>query len=97
MKVRATPDFFDRLDVLLPSSRGEDGTPSRNDFESQDLFLIVNYFAEHWDDLPAPIPGRNDYRQRIGAGRTVATYAVTGQLAADGWIELVDIDIQIAW
>jgi hypothetical protein len=40
--------------------------------------------ATRWDDLPALIPGRVDYRIMIGPGRVVASYAVEAQLARDG-------------
>jgi hypothetical protein len=58
---------------------------------------IADYFAEHWDKLPSEYPGRDDYRTYVGRGRYVATYAVQGQLAPDGWIELTHIDIQRSW
>ena len=60
-----------------------------------DLVRIHDHFAEHWNDLPQPIVGRPDYRLHIGRGTYVASYAVAGQLAVDGWIELVEIEIEI--
>jgi hypothetical protein len=36
-QVRFTEQFFDRLDTLLPSERGTDGTPSVTDF------LLLDY------------------------------------------------------
>jgi hypothetical protein len=46
--------------------------------------------------LPPLIPGRPDYRILIAAGRLVYAYVIVGQLAADGAVELVEIDLQIA-
>lgn len=86
-----TQDFFDLLDEIFDM---HDGEPTRNQFEALDLWLIKDYFAGHWDDLPSAIPGRDDYRERIGKGETVATYRVIGQLREDGAIELMEIDIQ---
>jgi hypothetical protein len=96
-RARATPAFFDRLDTWLPAERPGDGTPSRSDFEALDLFDIIEHFAEHWDNLLRTVQGRDDYRTHIAAGKVVASYAVTAQLAPDGVIELVDIEIQVRW
>ena len=61
--VRATPGFFTDLDRQLPTEAGPDGVPpSRGDFQTYDLLLIVERFATGFDDLPQPIPGRPDYR-----------------------------------
>lgn len=92
--VRVMDDLFDQLARQLPPERGTDGTPSVADFVHSDLVRIHDHFAEDWDDLPQPIVGRPDYRLAIGRGTYVATYAVAGQLALDGWIELVEIEIQ---
>ena len=92
--VRVMDDLFDQLARMLPQERGADGTPSVADFVHSDLVRIHDHFAHHWDDLPQPIRGRPDYRLHIGRGTYVASYAVAGQLAPDGWIELVQIEIQ---
>ena len=91
--VRATPAFFADLDRQLPPARGGRDLPSRGDFQAYDLLAIVERFAIGFHDLPQPIGGREDYRVLITAGRLVAAVAVTGQLAADGAVELVELDI----
>jgi hypothetical protein len=92
--VRATPAFFADLDRQLPASRGPHGVPpSRGDFQAYDLLPIVERFATGFDDLPQLIPGRPDYRVLITNGRLVLSVAVTGQLAHDGAVELVGLDI----
>lgn len=55
-------DVFDELDLVLGPERGEDGTPSANDFLTIDLLPIVDAFATRFDELPELIPGRPDYR-----------------------------------
>lgn len=50
-------------------------------------------FATRWDDIPQLIPGRSDYRILIASGILVARFAIVGQLAADGAIELIELDI----
>lgn len=60
---------------------------------------IVERFAVGFDDLPRPVPGRNDYRILIAAGVLILRFSVVGQLAPDGAVELVqlDIDHQTEW
>jgi len=41
-QVRVAQSFFDRLDVLLPEERGEDGTPSTADFLLHELPPIID-------------------------------------------------------
>ena len=43
-------------------------------------------------ELPRLIEGRDDYRVLIGAGTLVSGFAVIGQLANDGALELVQFD-----
>jgi hypothetical protein len=94
-QVRATREFFEKLDDLLPAARGADGTPSRSDFQSYELLHIVDLFATRWDELPRLIPGRHDYRCVIVKGQLVAVICVNGQEASDGAIELTDLEIDV--
>lgn len=91
--VRATATFFEDLDRQLPSERGKSGEPSTNDFQVFELLRIVEEFAVGWDSLPELIPGRSDYRLMIATGTLIRGFAVVGQLAADGAIELIQLDI----
>ena len=93
--VRATLDFFEDLDRQLPSERGPNGEPSTNDFQVFELLRIVERFAVGFDELPMLIPGRPDYRILIAAGTLVPRLAVVGQLASDGAVELVQLDIDL--
>lgn len=97
--MRATSAFFEDLDSQLGAERGPNGEPSTNDFQAFELLRIVDEFASEWDDLPELIPGRPDYRLLIGSGALVAGFSVIGQLAADGAVELVqlDIDLELEW
>ncbi|GMU78456.1 MAG: hypothetical protein AMXMBFR46_12510 [Acidimicrobiia bacterium] len=91
--VRTTPSFFEDLDRQLGSERGPNGEPSVNDFQVVELLRLVEVFATRWDDLPPLIPGRSDYRILIASGMLVPRLAVVGQLATDGAIELIEVDI----
>lgn len=91
--VRTTPSFFEDLDHQLGSERGPNGEPSVNDFQVFELLRVVEVFATRWDDLPPLIPGRSEYRILIASGILVDKFAVVGQLAADGAVELIELDI----
>jgi hypothetical protein len=92
-RVRATARFFEDLDRQLPSERGPKGEPSTNDFQTFELLRIVETFANHFDSLPTLIRGRNDYRLLIAAGTIVSAFSVIAQLALDGAVELLQLDI----
>jgi hypothetical protein len=77
-------------------SAGPEGQPSANDFQVYELIRIVDRFATGFDDLPELIPGRPDYRLLLSTGMLVPRFAVVGQLAADGAVELVQLDLDLA-
>ena len=97
--VRAAASFFEDLDRQLPAERGSNGEPSTNDFQVFELLRIVDRFAVGFDDLPELIAGRPEYRLLVVAGTLVPVISVVGQLAPDGAVELVqlDIDLDIPW
>ncbi len=98
-EVRATLDFFHDLDRQLPGERGPNGEPSTSDFQTFELLEIVEKFAVGFDDFPALIPGRDDYRILISTGVVVRADTVIGQASPDGAVELLslDIDTDIDW
>lgn len=97
--VRVSHDVFDELDRRLGAQRGRDGEPSVNDFLTIELLPIVDAFAERFDDLPAAVPGRTDYRLLITAGVLVRGVSVIGQLTSDDSIELlyIKLDFDSTW
>ena len=95
LPVRATASFFEDLDRQLPSTRGAGGDPSVNDFQVFELLRIIERFATGFHDLPELIPGRSDYRILIASGVLVPRFAVVGQLAPDGAVELVQFDADL--
>lgn len=52
-------------------------------------------FTTEFDDLPVLFDGRDDYRVLIMAGMFVPRFAVVGQLASDGAVELVQLDVDL--
>ena len=91
--IRVTADFFRDLDRALPSERGPSGEPSAADFNALELLRIVEHFATSFDDLPRLFLERAEYRFLVAAGMLVPRFLVVGQLAADGAVELVQIEI----
>ncbi len=92
-RVRATTQFFEDLDRQLPSKRGPNGEPSTNDFQTFEPLRIVETFASEYDTLPPLIRGRTDYRLLIAVGTIVPAFSVIAQLADDGAVELIQLDI----
>lgn len=93
--VRFTSSFFSDLDRQLGPGSGPNGEPSRTHFTAYELPAIREKFATAFDDLPPAIPGRSDYRLLIAVGSTVPAYSAVGQLAPNGNIEIVQLDIQL--
>lgn len=97
--VRTTQQFFEDLDRQLPPERGPSGEPSAHDFQVYELLRVVELFAVDFDSMAELIPGRPDYRILITVGLLVPRFAVTGQLAPDGAVELVRLrlDLEAGW
>jgi len=93
--VRATATFFEDLDRQLGDERGPNGEPSAHDFQVFELLRIVEVFATRFDELPQLIPGRAEYRILIAAGVLVPRIAAVGQLAPDGAVELIELDVDL--
>jgi len=87
------PRFFEDLDRQLRTERGPNGEPSTNDFQVLELIRIVDRFAVEFDDLPRLISEREDYRVLVMSGTLVPAFSVIGQLATDGAVELVQLDM----
>ncbi len=97
-EVRVDPRFFEQLDAQLGPDRGPHGEPSATDFLLIDLPAIADTFAERFDELPALIPGRDDYRIVITTGRLVARLSVIGQLAGRAVVLVgVELDLEADW
>ena len=92
--VRLTDSFFADLDDQLPAERTH--LPSRRDVEVRDLMVLADLVAEGWDDLMPFVRGRADYRELYRASDLGLMYRVECQLAPDGAIELVGLEIDVA-
>lgn len=98
-EVRVVADFFADLDRQLGPARGPRGEPSVRDFEIHELLWVVDTFATNFDGLPPLVRGRDDYRVLIASGTIVPRLLVIGQVAGDGAVELVqlDLDLEAGW
>jgi hypothetical protein len=87
--VRALPELFNAIDRRLP-------VDVRSVFLSDHLFVVVDTFAERFDQLP-PMPGEDPDRCRalIGAFQDLG-YVVAGFLQFDDAIELYDIEFDLS-
>lgn len=52
--------------------------------------------AGYWDSLFQPIPERSDYRTFISVEVLVHALSIDLQLAPDGAIEMISLDIELA-
>jgi hypothetical protein len=91
-RVLVAADLFHRIEELLPEEPSR-GLPSRAQFIERDLMAAFDVFQDRWDQLPPIYPGREDYRELIGAGALVYSVVFIGRLRTDGAIELLDLDI----
>ncbi len=87
-QVRFTHSFFDQLDVLLPTERGADGSPSATDFLLYELPRIRDLLAADFErnTLPADDP---PVRLFVGAGVLVKSIAVYVLVAPDDVVEVI--------
>jgi hypothetical protein len=93
-QVRLTDSFFRDLDEQLPIERTH--LPSRRDVEVRELVAVLDLVADGWEDLPRFLKGRDDYRELYRASDLGLVLRVECQLAPDGAIELVGLDIDVA-
>ena len=94
--MRVTAAFFADLDAQLGPERGPNGEPSAADFQVFDLLDVVEDVATRWDELPPVTPDDTTARVLIRAGKLVPYLAVVGQPAADGAVELTQLDIDVS-
>lgn len=95
--VRPLPGFYRDLQRQLLPDGGPGGEPSYQDFLLYEFPELLRIFAVEWDLLPPLVPGRSDYRVLFRGGRLVFAVVVKAQLARDGVIELVSVDIETSW
>ncbi len=88
------PEFFDRLDELLPPERSADGKPSTADFVLHELTNIVETLAADYEAVTIPLPGESA-RLMVVTGVLVAEIAVYVDLITTGAIELYWLDIRL--
>ena len=91
--VRFAGSFFQRLDELLPESRGPDGSPSATDFLLHDLPPVRDLLAMDFEARTLVVPPGGSVRVYIGSGALVGRFVIFATLANDGAVEVLDLDI----
>lgn len=71
--------------------------PVHTDFLEYELPSIREIFSTRFEELSTPIPGRSDYRILIASGNVVRAYSVIGQLAPNGTVEILQLDLELGW
>ncbi len=83
------PEFFKRLDELLPTERSATGDPSTADFILHDLTAIIDTLADEYAERTLPVED-TDVRVLVSSGLVVAFIAI--------YVREVDVDtIEILW
>jgi len=91
-RVVVLPEFFDRLDELLPAERTATGRPSTADFALHDLTAIIDTFADDYEGSTMAVPG-TDTRLLVTAGMTVNYAAIYARLRPDDTVEILSLDL----
>jgi hypothetical protein len=92
-QVRVTSSFFERLDELLPSERGDDGTPSATDFLLHDLPAIIDLLAEDFERRTAPVADDPEIRVLVAVGVLIPFVAAYAVLAADDNVDVIYLEL----
>jgi hypothetical protein len=85
-----SPQFFDRLDELLPAERSPGGTPSTADFLLYDLPRIRDQLANSFEGNTLPADDE-PVRVWVGCGVVVANVAVFAHVAGDDAVEVISL------
>ena len=92
-QVRVSDSFFEQLDELFGSERGDHGEPSATDFLVVELPTVIERFARDFNGLPMVIDGVSNARVLLVTGRLVPVLAVFGVLVSGDIIELVGLTV----
>jgi len=91
-RVVVLPEFFDRLDELLPAERTETGRPSTADFVLHDLTAIIDTLADDYEGSTLPVPS-TDTHLLVTAGMTVSYVAIYVRLRTEDTVEVLSLDL----
>ena len=86
--VRFSPQFFERLDELLPADRSPEGAPSAADFLLYDLPRIRDQLAADFEGNT--LAAEDDpVRVWVGSGVVVTNVALFAYIADDDSVEVI--------
>lgn len=92
-QVRVTEHFFERLDDLLPDSRGADGAPSATDFILHEMPRLIDRLAEDYEGSTLRLDEIPQIRMLITTGMMVPYIIIYATTAADGAIEVLYLEL----
>lgn len=88
-RVVVRPEFFDRLEELLPEERSPSGEPSTTDFVLHDLTAVIDTLAAEYLGRTMPTE-ETDVRILVAAGVVVPFVVI--------YVREVDVDtVEILW
>ncbi len=90
--VRFAPQFFERLDELLPAERSPEGEPSAADFLLHDLPRIRDQLAADFEGNTLPTED-DPLRVWVGSGVVVSNVALFAYIAGDDTVEVISLMI----
>lgn len=88
--VRFAPQFFDRLDELLPAERSPDGAPSAADFLLYDLPRIRDQLASDFEGNTLPAD-ETPLRVWVGSGVVVSNAAIFAYVDDENTVEVISL------
>ena len=93
--VRFTVEFFNRLEMLLPEDRSEEGMLSATDFLLFDLPPIRDKLA-HSFETETLSTGDDGIRVYVGHGVLVKSVALYARIDGSGSVEVFWVSLEIA-
>jgi hypothetical protein len=88
--VRFAPQFFERLDELLPAERSPTGAPSAADFLLYDLPRIRDQLAADFEGNTLPAED-TPLRVWVGSGVVVPNVALFAYVTDDDTVEVISL------
>lgn len=92
-RVVVRPEFFERLDELLPEERTPAGDPSTADFVLHDLTAAIDAVAEDFESTTLPVEG-SDVRVFVFAGMTIPYVAIYVRELNESTVEVLTLDVE---
>jgi hypothetical protein len=94
--VRVAPEFFTRLDELLPAKRQANGEPSATDFLLHELPRVIDRVALDVESSTFVVANDPAVRVFTSSGLLVAFLAVYLVVTFDGSIDILHLELDLS-